>query len=352
MRLLLALAALLAAAPLHALCNLTLSVSGRTIAWSQQAGAVSYDVAESADDFRTARHYTLQRAPSLAFEITRRATAPTKLSYVVTAQLDSAILSLDADKCSARTEVIIPADEELRRMTRKAIIPVAGSVTGANGARFKTTLRMTATHGAQRGRVVFHPSGRPARDDDPSIAYSFLGTRHTIAFDDVVAATGATGLGTIDIVPDADALQTIPIVLSRSYTEVAGGSFGSYDPVLLPIDFLAPSAMSVEIPPAGARVNLGLRTLTATTVSALIYDASGRLRDLKSLSYPADTFVLAPAAQLLGATLSPGDSISLSFTGSAIPFYTLTDNGTNDPAVIVPQPQRTASSDVGAYVID
>src|SRR5258708_32703499 len=88
---------------------------------------------------------------------------------------------------------------------KKGIIPVVGSTSGANGASFKTSLHIAAVPGAH-GRIVFHPFGTIARDDDPSIPYSFAENVHALAdflqFDDIGAALGQSGLGTLATIPD------------------------------------------------------------------------------------------------------------------------------------------------------
>lgn len=60
------------------------------------------------------------------------------------------------------------------------------------------------------GRIVFHPTGRSASPDDPGIRYTVEqdGIR---AWDDVVAAMGAAGLGSIDIDPDQTEYGNYPL---------------------------------------------------------------------------------------------------------------------------------------------
>src|SRR5262245_61925366 len=87
---------------------------------------------------------------------------------------------------------------------KKGIIPLVGSTAGLNGASFKTSLRIEAISDAY-GKIVFHPLGQVARDDDPSIPYSFPHVVSPITdyiqFDDIVAAMGQSGLGSLDIIP-------------------------------------------------------------------------------------------------------------------------------------------------------
>src|ERR1700756_1039341 len=89
---------------------------------------------------------------------------------------------------------------------RKGIIPIVGSTAGANGAHFKTLLRIYAAPDAH-GKIVFHPLGAIASDSDPAMPYSFAPNAHVVTdyleWPDVVAAMGQSGLGTLDIIPDS-----------------------------------------------------------------------------------------------------------------------------------------------------
>jgi len=53
-------------------------------------------------------------------------------------------------------------------------------------------------------------------------------------------------------------------------------------------------------------------------------------------------------AQVIGVPLDPGQSVTIFFEGAAIPFYTRTENRTNDPELFIPS--RVKSTNVGAYV--
>lgn len=296
-----------------------------SIEWDRYIGAVSYRVTESTDDFVTTRSYEV---PATTFAIPHRVSETTKFSYRVETTFDSEQV-IDG-MCRGAVSLVMKPDPQFRKMTRKSVVPIVGSV-----GNFRTWLRITSNAPAQRGRLVFHPAG-VAGDSDPSMRYEFAGIRQSFTWDDIVKTLGGSGIGSLDIIPDDDAEATPPAVLARHYTDAASGTFGSFEPAVLPFDFLAPSPFTVDAPDPRFRLNLGFRTLTAANVSALIFDASGHVKALKTVSYPADYFTLYPASQLVG-TLAPGETFTLSFSGSIIPFYTLTENGTNDPAVVIPR---------------
>jgi hypothetical protein len=333
---------LLASAANAAPCNLSARVVSATppasIGWDKYIGASSYHVTESRDDFLTTRTYLAMNA---AFAIPHRVSEPTKFQYRIEALFDPTT-QIDGG-CRGSVELTLTPDAEFRRITRKAIVPIVGSVVGATGARFRTSLRLTSNAGNQRGRIVFHPAG-PASDSDPSIRYAFEGLRKTLSWDDIVNAIGASGIGTLDIIPDDDAEPAPPTIVARHYTEGPnGGTFGSFEPAVVPFDFLAPPQMTITIPDPRFRINVGFRTITSSSVQALIFDASGQVRALKSLNLGKETLTFAAASQLFGE-LAVGETVSMSFDGSVVPFYTITENATNDPAVIVPSRRETLAS--------
>lgn len=335
----------------RAVCPLNVRFAGDppTLLWDPLPGATSYEVQETFDNVTSRSYYP--SSPSL--RIRRRSSSDVKVTYIVTAILPSSILSLgDAtEACRESATVTLKADTAFRAVTRKAVIPIAGSGAGANGARFKTSLKLTATLAAERGRVIFHPAGSAARSDDPSIRYVFdEGVGQEMDFDDVVASMGASGVGSLDIVPDEGASDVLPDIDARLYNETTAGTFGTAAPALLPFDFLQPPALSIRVPAADSqfRINVGLRTLTETHGTALVYGTNGRLRDFRGLFWPADFTTLTTIDQFIGAPVAPGESVSIFFEGSAIPFSTRTENRTNDPELMIPTRPRPVN--VGSFV--
>ena len=332
MRLLITL--LLAPALLAAPCDLNVRAvpadAPTSIEWDRYVGALSYLVTESPDDFVTTKSYDI---PVTTFKIPHRVSEVQKFSYRVEARFEPDQVIDGA--CRGAVELTMQPDPQFRRMTRKVIVPIVGSTIGATGAKFRTSLHITSNAGQQRGRIVFHPAGQ-AGDSDPSLPYVFDHIKETFAWDDIVQTLGATGIGSLDVIPDDDSEPAAPTVLARHYTDAPNGTFGSFEPAVLPFDFLAPPSFTLGAPDPGFRLNLGFRTLTSATVSALTFDNTGHIRTLKTFPFPADYFTLAPASQFVGE-LGAGETFTLSFSGSVIPFYTLTENGTNDPAVVIPR---------------
>ncbi|HEX7151872.1 MAG TPA: hypothetical protein VF618_10320 [Thermoanaerobaculia bacterium] len=326
--------------------------------WSPLLGAEQYQVLETGEGL-VPRFYIVNRQTFL--EVQHRATTDRKITYYVTAVLTGGIASRPVgansigasglDACTEKVEVIIPADESFRRMTRKAVIAVAGSTAGANDGRFKTSLRLIANIVPQKGKVVFHPAGRAASATDPSLPYVFNQIGETAEWDDVVAAMGASGIGSLDIVPDTDGAEpVVPEVVARLFNDTASGTFGSNVEAVMAFDYRQAPGMTVEVPKDPRfRVNVGFRTLEAAGVRLLVYGADRRLRDFKDLEFPADYMQMTTIPQLIGSELEPGGYVQVLIGGAAVPFYTVTENRTNDPTVVLANP-KASSRNVESYL--
>lgn len=344
-----AVAALLFPIGVNAACilNLRFDSSPATVSWTPVAGATSYQVQESFDNLVNSRNYFVS---TTSFRIPHRASGDAHLTYRITALIGPNVLSVSplADACTDVLKVTLKADPEFRALTRKSVVPIAGSTAGAFGGRFKTSLKLVANGPDERGRIVFHPSGAVATAADPSLPFSLGGAGETVAFEDVVAQMGGSGVGSIDIVPDGDASSVLPNVTARLYNDASSGTFGTFMTAVYPIDFLDPPTLNFTMPAEPFRINLGVRTLTTARAKALIYGLNGRLRDFRDLEWPADYTILATVGQILGEDVVPGEAVTIFFDGAVIPFYTLTENRTNDPEVFVAG--RTRSADTSSHV--
>ena len=327
-------------------CDLDLRYENGEVRWKAIAGAERYTVLETFGGLRPPLYSSTTRT---FMTVDHRASAPMTVRYIVTAEVQPGVRISAAwsDACTGTIDIPLTANAEFRKFTRRAVFPVVGSTPGAFGGQFKTAIEMRGAAN-EHGRIVFHPAGKAAADDDPSMPYAFVDTR-VIAFDDIVAKMGQAGIGSLEIIPDADSTDRIPEVSVRLYNDTSMGTFGTYSSPVLPYDYLRPETMQVRLPDARFRVNIGIRALEATTVEAIIRRADGRLDGLRTLHFPAGWMEMKSAGDFIGATLNPGDQVTLSFSGAAVPFYTITENRTNDPTLVVPGPEGT-SRNVGSYV--
>jgi hypothetical protein len=220
------------------------------------------------------------------------------------------------------------------------VVPVVGSVIGANESFFRTSLQMTNPEGTGSiaGKLVFHPAGQPASASDPSLAYS-IGPRQTVSYPDVIAALGASGIGSLDVFSDGG---TPPVVAARVFDDQgSAGTSGLSEeavPLTAALDFFSQSLIPIPADLANYRINVGVRTLTTTTLTVRTYNAAGTLvKSRENIVYAANEFRQGTAAELAGfgagETLPPGGSIRVavtSFPGEAIVYSSVIDNRTND----------------------
>lgn len=223
----------------------------------------------------------------------------------------------------------------------RLLLPVVGSTRGANNASFKTSLRLGPPTTLSTGKIIFHPAGRAGRDDDPSIPYR-VEIGQTLQFDDVVAAIGQSGIGSIDILPIFPFVTsgvTVLPVEARLFNEAAEGTYGAFEAPVLPADVYRPADWNIFVPSSRFRVNIGIRTLTPAHVTFFHLGVDGSVSQ-KFADYPSDYVFLDAADHFFGEPVKPGDSILMTISGDnvmAIPFHTFTDNSTNDPALFNPQ---------------
>ena len=350
-----ALLSVLSAAPAHAYCTLNLRFENGALHWDKIDGATDYWIVEAYGEPVVYRQYSSR---TNSFKVSHRSSAGTTIHYSLTATIGKGVRGFDDDPvpvdtndaCAGSIDVQVPADPAFRALTRRAVLPVVGSTPGANGGKFKTSLVLRPIAPDQRGKLIFHPAGQPASDSDPSIRYGFPDGIQPIAFDDVVAAIGQSGIGSLDIVPDEDASSVVPLIEARLFNDTSTGTFGTFAPPAYPFDYLRTPVMEIVVPESDrSRINVGFRTLTDTSMRVLIYNTAGILIAFRDATFPAGWMQMTSINDFAGRVLGPGQSLQATFTGSVIPFYTVTENSTNDPTLIVVSP-RSSTKNVGAYV--
>lgn len=339
---------ILAATPAGAYCTLNLRYENGTLKWDRVDGATDYWILEAYGEPVVYRHFSTR---GNSFDVAHRSSAGTVVRYTVTAPVAPGVRSLEGenDACAATIDVEVPVDPAFRKMTRRAVLPVVGSTPGSFGGKFKTSLTLRPIAQDQRGKIVFHPAGQAGSDNDPSIRYEFT-SGDPLVFDDIVAAIGQSGIGSIDIIPDETGSSIVPAIEARLYNETSFGTFGTLAAATYPYDYLRPPAMEVVIPyDDRSRINIGFRTLTETRMRIFVYSPVGQLLSFHDVSYPANYMQMTSANDFVGKPLQKGQIVQVTFNGSAIPFHTVTENSTNDPTLIVVSP-RPSSRNVGAYV--
>lgn len=224
-------------------------------------------------------------------------------------------------------------------------IPVVGSVNGAFGSRFKTAVRLTnRSRGPVVGKLVFHPAGAAASASDPSLDFELLVPGQTIAFDDVVAEIGRTGLGSMDlVVTDGPPPEVTVDVYDDQGT---AGTAGFTTAVVTQSQALRPFAkatLAAPSDPANFRLNVGIRTLgSGARLRFSATDASGSpVAEGQTITLPPNYFdQKSAAAYLANVQLPANGTVSVRMLeGSAFVYGAITDNRTNDPRFRLFQPE-------------
>jgi hypothetical protein len=219
------------------------------------------------------------------------------------------------------------------------VLPVAGAVQGI-GTFFRTSVQLyNPNPTAITGKLVFHPAGQSAGSSDPSLDF-IIGQRQTRTFPDVVAAMGASGLGSIDVFTNGGAA---PVVTARIFSDNgAAGTLGFTEEGLPPaeaLSFLTTGSGALPMPPnfTNFRMNIGVRTLdSGATLSVAVVDEFGVAIGLtRSVSFPPNWFEQQTANVWSGlTTLPPNGSILITPTaGSAFVYGSITDNRTQDSSM-------------------
>lgn len=338
-------ALIVGAVELHAQTNCTVNInatserSGRryTISWDPVPGADTYVLEESLDNFRTVQKHTLIDQTTLARQFSYQASVDVRVKYRVTAYASNYQIT----PCSATKEVSFSPDVAYRKVVQKSAIPLVGSTAGLNGSVFKTSVRLRATQDDQRGTLILRRNGIPGTDRDPVMPYALAKKGDVLFFDDIVAAFGQSGLGSIDIVPNANAGGglTVPFAEVRLFNVANGGTFGAIESQTQPYDWStdvsANRATVVVVPNSDLRLNLGIRSFTSSIVTLIVRRGDDSVATFVH-SPGGDSLVFGSAKDMLGGfELQPGDVIRFGGMGTFVPMYTLTDNRTNDPALFI-----------------
>lgn len=217
----------------------------------------------------------------------------------------------------------------------RALLPVAGSLKGGFGSDFKTSAQLhNRTDRAAKGQIIFRQANAPALPTDPKIAYD-LEPRATISYDDIVAAFGVQGLGSIDVLASEGA---IPAIVARVYDDQPEGTNGTGVPLVDARDALVAGEHASLIAPGDSvryRFNVGIRSLTGgAIVKITVYNEEGFERSSTVRTFDPNFFTQQPASEFVFGTVAANDAIGLEVVaGSAVIYGTTTDNATNDPAI-------------------
>ncbi len=225
---------------------------------------------------------------------------------------------------------------DLYRATRRptTIIPIAGSVSGANGSVFRTSAQLSNPGDAEiSGKIVFHPAGAEASVNDPQMAYR-LTPYESQAIPDLMGSIGVSGVGSLEIVPENGAE---PATAFR----IANGDSTFLVPAVEPESvMMAGMHSAVKMPPSTVhyRTNVGIRTFKlGATIWVCMHDADGTYIRGFTRYFPSNYLVQMPVAELMGGEVTADQMVMFTVNdGSAVVFVsTIQNHGTGTSLQIV-----------------
>jgi hypothetical protein len=207
--------------------------------------------------------------------------------------------------------------------TRTNVIPVAGAVTGLGGTKFTTFAQITnPTASSISGSIVFHPAGQSSASD-PRLSYT-LAAFETRTFNDLMAAIGTTGVGSLEVVPSSGPAPAATVRIDDGGSVVV--------PQLRTEDILlSGSRAAINMPSdlSRFRVNVGVKTLSAgASMTVSLYDSGGTLVRTTSHTFPANFFTQEAASDFAGGTIAASQSIVISIDSGSAAIYVSTVSNT------------------------
>jgi len=308
-----------------------------TITWEPVTNATEYMLDESLDPtFATGT--TTQTLTTTSASFTHN-TGNARYYYRLKAHNAAGSCNVFSEFSTAISVLINPTPVPLKR-----ILAVVGSVQGAFGSYFKTSVQLyNPKEVTVSGKIVFHTIGVAGTAGDPSMTYS-LAPGKTQTYPDLLPAMGiASGLGSADIIGDIN--SPLPVSLVRVFNDAGAlGTTGLGEDQLTEEEALQPGSTGVLLAPSDVtkfRLNVGIRTLaTGAALNIVVRDKDGVVVKSVAKSFEPTFFTQPTSGQLLdGYALTGGETISFTVTsGSAFIYGSTTDNTTNDPSIQLARP--------------
>ena len=222
------------------------------------------------------------------------------------------------------------------RSTVDGVFPVAASAPGASGSSFKTAIKLHNPYESPiSGTLIFRRQAVPGSGADPAANYMLL-PYETRDYPDFLSSIGQAGLGSVDLVATT---ALVPVASARIYNDRDPTGIGAHEDLIGPETALSPGEGGSLLAPDDLqrfRVNIGVRTLTATSITVTVRDRAGVLRKSFSVTYPGDFFFQLSADAFLGLPLQPGDSLRFAVTtGRAMVYGATADNTTQQSAISI-----------------
>lgn len=215
-------------------------------------------------------------------------------------------------------------------------IAAAGSLAGANGSFFRTSLHLTNPNETMplSGELVYRPAGQAPSPTDVKLPFT-IPAKGVRFWEDVVATMGQSGLGTIDLYSLSAFPPTVNVRVFDDKGPVAGTS-GFTEEFIAPSKALLRGSASLALTPGNYRINIGMRAVGGVArVQFALYNAQSVLTALQERDLPADVFQQVPLSSIFGTAAATGTYVSVTLlSGSPVIVYaSTTDNRTNDSSI-------------------
>ena len=262
--------------------------------------------------------------------------SPTETALSINGDFTGGLPPSDSDRNRVRQYGVRASSNALALV---GIVPVVGTVPGAFGARFRTTLQVTnpGNFTLSSPTFTFHPAG-DATPSDPSTAIRLTAGATTAV--DILDTLGiSSGLGSLDVYTKG---EYAPVVVARVYNDTGSGTNG-FNEAMIPRSAALHGDLSVLTFPSDLtnfRMNIGVRTLDApVTITLNVLESTGHIVAQFDKSYPPNYFSQTSLSVFIApAVPTANGSVGLFVDGAAIVYSTTTDNLTNDSAISIAQP--------------
>lgn len=224
------------------------------------------------------------------------------------------------------------------------ILPVVGSVVGANGSNWQTEMSL---HNSGMDPVdltlVFHGA-----DGTSQSATLTLDPRQTKTFGNVVLDLfgRSTAAGALVVKADDVAVRKIA-VNARTFTGAGPVQYGQdvpvYDPTTQALGDGDTGVIAGPIDPLSSRFNFGIYAIDATTIEWDLVRSDGSIAASVQANYTPGAQVQynGGVSTLLGSTSAPGDVVYARVrSGRAIVYGSVINQATNDPSFVEFSPTR------------
>jgi hypothetical protein len=235
------------------------------------------------------------------------------------------------------TCVVVPLSLSAQVTAPTGVLPVVGSTRGAFNSLFKTELQLNnRSASVVRGRMVYRAQGEVGTAQNIVLPYELL-PHETKYYEDVVAALGQSGLGSMDFYATEGQL---PTAVARAYND--GGEEGTTGATVRLVRstraLRVGDAVSLLVPADlhSFRFNIGARALgDGARIRVLVRGENGIVRHTSAETTMApNLFQQRTGDAFAGVQLLSNESVGIEVLEGAVVVYgTSIDNRTNDSSI-------------------